>query len=75
MPLFEYNVDVLDAAYKSETSNMTEHDLITYSRKWHERIMKVIELEAQNPTSHSAQRLDALRQVYMFYMIKYSYTA
>ena len=74
MALFEYNPDVLDAAYNSETQNMDEHELTAHSRLWHEKILRLSALEASSPSRFSLQRIDALRQIYMFYLIKQSFT-
>jgi hypothetical protein len=75
MAVITFEPDVLDAAYKRETLNKQPLELVTYSRKWHNGIMRLLTLEADNPTYHSQQRIDALIQVYMFYLIRYSYTS
>lgn len=74
MALIAFEPDVLDAAYKRETRNKQPLELAGYSRKWHNGIMKLLQLEAQHPTPHSLQRIEALRQVYMFYLIRHSFT-
>lgn len=75
MALIVYDPDVLDAAYKRETLNKNPSEVVSYSRKWHNGIMRLIYLEAQNPSKHSLQRIEALRQVYMFYLIRHSFTS
>ena len=74
MALIAFDPDVLDAAYKRETLNKNANEVTTHSRKWHNGIMRLLELETQNPTHHSLQRIEALRQVYMFYLLRHSFT-
>jgi hypothetical protein len=74
MAVIAFEPDVLDAAYKRETLDKQPLELATYSRKWHNGIMRLLTLEANNPTEHSLQRIEALRQVYMFYLIRHSFT-
>ena len=74
MAFIAFEPAVLDAAYKRETLDKQPLELATYSRKWHNGIMKLLQLESQNPTFHSLQRIEALRQVYMFYLIRHSFT-
>ena len=74
MALIAFEPDVLDAAYKREIADLKPIDLVSHSRKWHNGIMRLLQLETQNPTEPSLQRIEALRQVYMFYLIRHSFT-
>jgi hypothetical protein len=75
MALIAFEPDVLDAAYKRETLNKNPSEVVSHSRKWHNGIMRLLTLEASNPSYHSLQRIEALRQVYMFYLIRHSFTS
>lgn len=75
MAFIAFDPDVLDAAYKRETLDKQPMELAGYSRKWHNGIMRLLSLEASNPTEDSLKRIEALRQVYMFYLIRHSFTS
>ena len=74
MPVIDFNPDVLDKAYQRETANKQPTELTSHSRKWHNAILRLLHLETLEPSEHSRRRIEALEQVYMFYLIRHSYT-